>query len=86
MVRRGNQAERNAPVGWIPTVTPFSRNDTGEIPTPERTLIQGVFIHAVCNFKDGTRAATAARKRAPSLTKKYKRLRRVVAKLAHKAQ
>jgi hypothetical protein len=28
----------------------------------------------------------AARKRTPSLTKKYKRLRRVVAKLAHKAQ
>ena len=38
------------------------------------------------NFKDGTRAATAARKRTPSLTERYKRLRRLGAKQAHKAQ
>ena len=34
----------------------------------KRTLIQGVLINGMCNFKDGTRAATAARKRTPSLT------------------
>ena len=27
----------------------------------KRTLIQGVLIHGMCNFEDGTRAATAAR-------------------------
>ena len=26
-MRRGNLAERNAPDGWIPTVTAFPRND-----------------------------------------------------------
>ena len=46
-----------APDGWIPTVTSFPRNDTGETPTPERKLIQGVLINVMCNFKDGTRAA-----------------------------
>ena len=39
-----------------------ARNDTGGTPTPERTLIQGVLMHGMGNFKDGTRAATAARK------------------------
>ena len=32
----------------------------------KHTLIQGVLINGMCNFKDGTRAATAARKRTPS--------------------
>ena len=44
-----------APDGWIPTVTSFPRNDTGGIPTPERTLIQGVLINVMCLF--GVRAA-----------------------------
>ena len=35
----------------------------------KRTLIQGVLINGMCNLEDGTRAATAARKRTPSLTK-----------------
>ena len=55
-----------APDGWIPTVTSFPRNDTGETPTPERKLIQSVLINGMCNFKDGTRAATAASLGAPS--------------------
>ena len=59
-MRRGNLAERNAPDGWIPTVTSFPRNDKGGTPTLERTLFQGVLINGMCNFKNGTRAATAA--------------------------
>ena len=35
---------------------------------PELILIQGVLINGMGNFEDGTRAATAARKRTPSLT------------------
>ena len=34
-LRRGNLAERNAPDGWIPTVTSFPRNDKGGTPTPD---------------------------------------------------
>ena len=34
----------------------------------KRTLIQSVLINGMCNLKDGTRAATAASKRTPSLT------------------
>ena len=56
-LRRGNLAERNAPDGWIPTVTSFPRNDKGGTPTPERILFQGVLINGMCNFEDGTRAA-----------------------------
>ena len=40
----------------------------------------------MCPFEGGTRAATAASKVSAELDGKYKRLRRVVAKLAHKAQ
>ena len=50
-----------APDGWIPTVTSFPRNDKGGTPTPERTLIRSLLISGMCNFEDGTRAATAAR-------------------------
>ena len=31
-------------------------------------LVRGVLINGMCDFEDGTRAATAARKRTPSLT------------------
>ena len=34
----------------------------------KRTLIRSVLINGMCLFADGTRAATAARKRAPNLT------------------
>ena len=34
----------------------------------KRTLIRSVLINGMCLFADGIRAATAARKRAPSLT------------------
>ena len=40
----------------------------------------------MCPFEGGTRAATAASQGSAELDGKYKRLRRVVAKLAHKAQ
>ena len=33
-----------------------------------QTLIRRLLLHGMCDFEDGTRAATAARKRAPSLT------------------
>ena len=46
----------------------------------------GVIVMISCDFEDGTRAATAASKGSAELDGKYKRLRRVVAKLAHKAQ
>ena len=39
----------------------------------------------MCDFEDGTRAATAASKSNAELDDKYERLRRVVAELAHKA-
>ena len=45
-----------------------------------------VIVMISCDFEDGTRAATAASKGSAELDGKYKRLRRVVAKLAHKAQ
>ena len=41
-------------------------------PTPKLTLIQGVLINGICLFKDGTRAATAARKANAELDEKYK--------------
>ena len=50
----------------------------------KRTLIQGALIHGMCLFE--VRAATAARKGSAELDRWYKRLRRVVAKPAHKAQ
>ena len=40
----------------------------------------------MCNFEDGIGAATAATVASAELDGQYKRLRRVVAKLAHKAQ
>ena len=39
----------------------------------------------MCDFEDGTRAATAASKSNAELDDEYERLRRVVAELAHKA-
>ena len=45
-----------------------------------------VTINGMCNFADVTRAATAARKANAELDGQYKRLRRLGAKLAHKAQ
>ena len=48
----------------------YARNDKRVgTPTPERTPIQGVLIHGMCNFEDGTRAARRREKRTPSLTK-----------------
>ena len=119
-LRRGNLAERNAPDGWIPTVTSFPRNDKGGTPTPDchversrniswkgndvnyRKIVCLVGAPSAQAVKQNTHSGRsyaryvqlqrrntsrkAARKRTPSLTKKYKRLRRVVAKLAHKAQ
>ena len=52
----------------------------------KQTLIRSVLINGMCLFADGTRAATAARKASVELDGKYKRLRRLGAKLAHKAQ
>ena len=40
----------------------------------------------MCNFEDGIGAATAATVASAELDGKYKRLRRLGAKLAHKAQ
>ncbi len=40
----------------------------------------------MCNFEDGIGAATAATVASVELDEKYKRLRRLGAKLAHKAQ
>ena len=54
--------------------------------TYTRTLpIRSVLINGICNFEDGTRAATAASKLNAELDDEYERLRRVVAELAHKA-
>ena len=41
--------------------------------------IRGVLINVMCNFEDGTRAATAATVSSVGLDVKYKRLRHVVA-------
>ena len=61
----------------------YARNDTeerycnfvaivGGTPTPERILFRSVLIKGMCNLKDGTRAATAARKANAELDEKYK--------------
>ena len=71
-----------APVGWIPTVTLFPRNDNGGTPTPERILIQGVLINGMCLFADGTRAARRRENGAPSLTKST-RMRGILLRSRH---
>ena len=38
------------------------------MPFLKNALIRSALINGMCRFKDGTRAATAARKRTPSLT------------------
>ena len=45
----------------------------------EQKPIRSVLINGMCDFKDGTRAATAASKSSVGLDVKYKRLRHVVA-------
>ena len=55
-------------------------------PHPKRKLVRSLLANGMCDFEDGTRAATAARKASAELDGKYKRLRRLGAKLAHKAQ
>ena len=40
----------------------------GFTPHPKRILFRSLLINGMCDFEDGTRAATAARKRTPSLT------------------
>ena len=44
-----------------------------------RKPIRGVLINVMCNFEDGTRAATAASKSNAELDEMYERLRHVVA-------
>ena len=44
-----------------------------------RKPIRSVLINGMCDFEDGTRAATAASKSNAELDDKYKRLRHVVA-------
>ena len=63
-------------------------NMTGGVghPHPKRKPIRSVLINGMCNFKDGTRAATAATVSSVGLDVKYKRLRHVVAEPAHKAK
>ena len=51
-----------------------------------RKLVRNVLIHGMCNFEDVIGAATAATVSNAELDEKYKRLCRVVAKQAHKAQ
>ena len=46
---------------------------------PKRKPIQSALINGMCDFEDGTRAATAASKSNAELDDKYKRLRHVVA-------
>ena len=48
-------------------------------PHPKRKHIRSALIKGMCNFKDGTRAATAASKSNAELDEKYERLRHVVA-------
>ena len=50
-------------------------------PHPKRKLIQSVLINGMCNFKDGTRAATAASKSSVGLDVKYENAWRFVAQL-----
>ena len=51
-----------------------------------RTILEKFSEQLYMHIQRRNTSRKAARKRTPSLTKKYKRLRRVVAKLAHKAQ
>ena len=46
---------------------------------PKRSLIRSALINGMCDFEDGTRAATAASKSNAELDDKYERLRHVVA-------
>ncbi len=45
----------------------------------KRTPIRSALINGMCDFEDGTRAATAASKSNAELDEKYERLRHVVA-------
>ena len=56
-----------------------ARNDKVFRLRPKRKPIRSVLINGLCNFEDGTRAATAASKSSVGLDVKYKRLRHVVA-------
>ncbi len=56
-----------------------ARNDKVFRLRPKRTPIRSALINGMCDFEDGTRAATAASKSNAELDDKYERLRRVVA-------
>ena len=55
------------------------QNDTVFYLRPKRKHIRSALIKGMCNFKDGTRAATAASKSNAELDGLYERLRHVVA-------
>ena len=63
----------------IVTPNKSARNDKVFELRPKRKPIRSVLINGMCDFKDGTRAATAASKSSVGLDVKYKRLRHVVA-------
>ena len=56
-----------------------AQNDKVFYLRPKRKPIWSVLINGMCDFEDGTRAATAASKSSVGLDEKYKRLRHVVA-------